>query len=510
MRSGNRFPACPGTRLPVVIPLGSTGFASPRDGHHFTRRVPAIARPGRLLPRRPHLPVRHAAPRPRRSTRRRRSRPGRPRPHPRRIRSRHRRRAPRARRHITGSGARTVPRLPARRRQALRHPAVRSSPISRRAAGESWLRRRPHELAGARRRRSARCPAPSTSTAALLAALVGRARTRVSRRRRARTTAPSRAGCTRTSPLWNLVGRVYFHLAENRDDPDSAVRVPGDLHARASPRTAKVQHVPLGARAARVRRRGQPDALLSLLVPVQRAAETSALVARAAGRRGEIFAARCAGRPPRRTASCTRSRALEAAGLVVRVPDWWTPRRPPRPQVQVTSGRSAPARARRRRAARLRRRRHARRRARSPPPSCARCWPGRGLVLSGAAGSRSTATRSRRCSAHGRRSSAPRRRRHLVPRGDAPARRRATSAGDAAPTRPTAASSAWSPGAWLATTLAGAAQPRGLAAADPGDALQRHAAPLPAGRRPLAVLADAASASAAASPTTWGSARPSR
>ena len=33
---------------------------------------------------------------------------------------------------------------------------------------------------------------------------------------------------------------------------------------------------------------------------------------------------------------------LEESGVVVRVPDWWTARRPPRPQVQVTVGTRAP------------------------------------------------------------------------------------------------------------------------------------------------------------------------
>ena len=34
--------------------------------------------------------------------------------------------------------------------------------------------------------------------------------------------------------------------------------------------------------------------------------------------------------------------AFEASGVVVRVPDWWAAKRPPRPQVQVTLGARAP------------------------------------------------------------------------------------------------------------------------------------------------------------------------
>src|SRR2546427_924703 len=35
--------------------------------------------------------------------------------------------------------------------------------------------------------------------------------------------------------------------------------------------------------------------------------------------------------------------ALEAAGLVVRVPDWWRARRPPRPEVAVRVGEKKPS-----------------------------------------------------------------------------------------------------------------------------------------------------------------------
>src|SRR5256886_7473930 len=35
--------------------------------------------------------------------------------------------------------------------------------------------------------------------------------------------------------------------------------------------------------------------------------------------------------------------AVEAAGLVVRVPDWWRPRRPPRPEVTVRVGEKKPS-----------------------------------------------------------------------------------------------------------------------------------------------------------------------
>src|SRR2546425_7048524 len=47
---------------------------------------------------------------------------------------------------------------------------------------------------------------------------------------------------------------------------------------------------------------------------------------------------------PAEAPRCLRSiPAFEAAGLVVRVPDWWRPRRPPRPEVTVRVGEKKPS-----------------------------------------------------------------------------------------------------------------------------------------------------------------------
>ncbi|MGH7296613.1 MAG: SNF2 helicase-associated domain-containing protein, partial [Polyangiaceae bacterium] len=155
------------------------------------------------------------------------------------------------------------------------------------------------------------------------------------------------------SPLWNLVGRVCFHLAENKADAMAPFAFLATYTTRLfSNRTGaagnptgaagaqKVQHLPLGKALDQYAGAKNKAALLALLLPVQRAAERSALV-RALVDSGEIY------HPlkwtPREAHAFLREAAtLESAGVLVRVPDWWRARRAPRPEVRVTLGGSAP------------------------------------------------------------------------------------------------------------------------------------------------------------------------
>ena len=75
------------------------------------------------------------------------------------------------------------------------------------------------------------------------------------------------------NPAWNLVGRVHFNLAENRRDPELPFAFMATYTTRLSAQ-AKAQHVPLGQALREYAGAANRDRLLSLLVPVQRAAET--------------------------------------------------------------------------------------------------------------------------------------------------------------------------------------------------------------------------------------------
>jgi hypothetical protein len=140
---------------------------------------------------------------------------------------------------------------------------------------------------------------------------------------------------------WATVGRVCFHLAENKRDPDVPFAFLATYTTRLSTKGAP-QHRPLGHALVESRASLDRERLLALLLPVQRAADKSALV-RDMIERGDLY------RPLRWTAReaftfLKEIPALEAAGVVVRVPDWWNARVPPRPQVRVTVGGRPPSR----------------------------------------------------------------------------------------------------------------------------------------------------------------------
>ena len=137
------------------------------------------------------------------------------------------------------------------------------------------------------------------------------------------------------NPAWNVVGRICFHLAENKADPERPFAFLATYTTRLADK-ARPQHRPLGQALQDFAR--DKHALLALLLPVQRAAARSALVKEMEGS-GRLY----------RTLSWSAAEAhrfllevpaLEAAGVLVRIPDWW--QRRPRASVQVTVGSKEP------------------------------------------------------------------------------------------------------------------------------------------------------------------------
>jgi non-specific serine/threonine protein kinase len=144
---------------------------------------------------------------------------------------------------------------------------------------------------------------------------------------------------TTLNRAWNLVGRVYFNLAENRRDPDLPFAFMATYTTRLSTQ-AKAQHVPLGQALREYAGAANRDKLLSLLLPVQRAAEHCAWLKPMIDT-GDIF-------HPLRWGPTEASRflqsvpELEKAGVVVRMPVSWRTSRPARPQVTAIVGSRAP------------------------------------------------------------------------------------------------------------------------------------------------------------------------
>jgi SNF2 Helicase protein len=140
------------------------------------------------------------------------------------------------------------------------------------------------------------------------------------------------------NPVWNLVGRVYFHLAENKADPDHPFAFLATYTTRLSGQ-ARPQHQPLGQALRTLS--GDRAALLSLLAPVDRAAAASPLLKDLVDT-GDVFQP-LAWTPREAHRFLQDVPALEAAGVIVRVPDWWNRHRPRRLEVSVTVGGKPPS-----------------------------------------------------------------------------------------------------------------------------------------------------------------------
>ena len=78
-------------------------------------------------------------------------------------------------------------------------------------------------------------------------------------------------------PAWNLVGRVHFNLAENRKDDEAPFAFLATYTTRLSAE-ARAQHLPLGKALQEYSGAKNRERLLSLLMPVQRAAEQCPMV----------------------------------------------------------------------------------------------------------------------------------------------------------------------------------------------------------------------------------------
>ena len=127
------------------------------------------------------------------------------------------------------------------------------------------------------------------------------------------------------SDAWATVGRVVFHLAENKRDPERPFAFLATYTTRLSAKGAP-QHRPLGHAVEESRAARDREQLLALLLPVERAADKSALV-RALVDGGDVYHP-LAWTAREAYAFLKEVPVLEGAGVAVRVPDWWTPRTP--------------------------------------------------------------------------------------------------------------------------------------------------------------------------------------
>ena len=140
------------------------------------------------------------------------------------------------------------------------------------------------------------------------------------------------------APKWHQVGRVCFHLAENRNDEARPFAFMA-TYASGFGAAGRLKHLPLRKALEQYAGAKNRAALIKLLSPVQQAAEACDWVKDLVDS-GDIY--RPMAWTPARAYRLLRSAAeLEESGLSVRLPNWW--RRRPRPQVSVTIGVRAPS-----------------------------------------------------------------------------------------------------------------------------------------------------------------------
>ena len=137
------------------------------------------------------------------------------------------------------------------------------------------------------------------------------------------------------APQWHQLGRVCFHLAENKSDPD----YPFAFMATYAPELSeqgRVRHQPLSRALQEYAGAKNKKALIRLLSPVQLAAESSAVIKDLVDS-GDIYHP-LAWSPGDAFAFLKDAPGYEQCGVVVRLPDWWKKRR--RLRAGITIGES--------------------------------------------------------------------------------------------------------------------------------------------------------------------------
>lgn len=134
------------------------------------------------------------------------------------------------------------------------------------------------------------------------------------------------------NPQWRFVGRVTFHLAENKRNADYPFAFLATYANGMTPQ-GKVKHEPLGRALQQYAGAQNRQAMLALLLPVSKAAESSELIR-------DLVESETIYQPlawsSRQAYDFLKEIPLfESNGLIVRVPNWWNAQKPTRPRVNV-------------------------------------------------------------------------------------------------------------------------------------------------------------------------------
>jgi hypothetical protein len=141
------------------------------------------------------------------------------------------------------------------------------------------------------------------------------------------------------APRWHQVGRVCFHLAENKNDEARPFAFLATFSSGFGA-GGRLKHLPLRNAVQQYAGANNRAALINLLSPVEEAAKACDWVRELADS-GDLYRP-LAWSPELAYRFLQSVPELERSGLSVRVPNWW--RKRPRPQVSVTIGSQTPPR----------------------------------------------------------------------------------------------------------------------------------------------------------------------
>lgn len=137
----------------------------------------------------------------------------------------------------------------------------------------------------------------------------------------------------KAGPMWHPVGKVTFHLAENKADTQRPFAFLATFAEKLNA-GGQAQHLPLARAIQLYAGQKNPEAMQTLLEPVREAATQSGLLQ-------EWLETRRLFQPlaltPQEAYRWLQDIPLfQAAGIVVKVPDWWRENKGTRPAVQIT------------------------------------------------------------------------------------------------------------------------------------------------------------------------------
>ncbi|MBF0532156.1 MAG: DEAD/DEAH box helicase [Candidatus Omnitrophica bacterium] len=138
---------------------------------------------------------------------------------------------------------------------------------------------------------------------------------------------------------WSLLGRVCFHLAENKASESTPFAFLA-TYAPSMTKDGRAQHLPLSKALEEYGSAKNKSVLLRLLAPIHKAAQDSAYL-KAAVDSGEIYHP-LALNPGETYQFLKDIPVFMKAGIYVKAPNWWKAKQPNRPQVQVRIGEKQP------------------------------------------------------------------------------------------------------------------------------------------------------------------------